>query len=536
MSAPIGLTFYYGFEKTEKSWEREIQRLSACNIRYLLVQNFYWEIFLKDESYRERTRRFLDVCARNDAKCLLTIIPSYTDYGFPGHHFGIFAEPETRKIIRAASEVTKQLVDCKALFGYYIDDEPPWRWNIKPESWKDLKQDFEKTYDVPFPETLEEASERQKAAYMKWILRNYVDYVKRFKKAVKDVDPNLKITICFSPAAYQSGFIKVANEVDFILVDLYPGWYGDPILYNRSAGFYAKINRNLLRRPFVFILQGHKIILGHQPTPEEILRWSQEVLREGAAGLGWLASDFYGTEGRFRPTYHNSAERWGAVEKACCEMKLYPPEAGDVAVIVPLESAYHGAFDFSYLCYAYHFLRNTGVPFTFLGDYEAKREVLSDYKVVLLAGQKYACGSFLKSLEEYVQDGGTLVASVRDLKFDENGESLAPYLTKIFGIEELQGLEHPNFYIVLAETFGDLKKSIDHLSIGKDGCFLRVKEGVKVLGRDNRSNRPVIISSNFGKGEAYYIGTNMFEASLHASIGWKWHNFFKEIIDKTRYT
>jgi len=59
---------------------------------------------------------------------------------------------------------------------------------------------------------------------------------------------------------------------------------------------------------------------------------------------------------------------------------------------------------------------------------------------------------------------------------------------------------------------------------------------VKVLGRDHRSNKPVIVSSKFGEGESYYIGTSMFEASLHASIGRKWHYFFKEIIDRARYT
>lgn len=536
MIEPIGLTYYFGFEKTEKAWESEIQRLSAHNIRYLIIQNFYWKTFLKDESYRKKTRRFLETCAENDAECLLTIIPSYTDYGFPGHRFGTFAEPETREIIQAASEVSKQLIDCEALLGYYVDDEPPWRWDINPKSWKGLKQDFEKTYGVSFPETLDKATEKQKSSYMKWIMSKYVDYIKRFKKAVKDVNPKLKISICFNPAAYQSGFIKVADEADFILVDLYPGWYGDRVLYKKSAAFYAKLNRDLIKRSFVFILQGHRIILGHQPKPEEILRWSQEVLCEGATGLGWLASDFYGTEGKFRPTYHNSTERWGAVEKACREMKVYPSETGDVAVIVPLESAYHEAFDFRYACYVYDFLRKVGVPFEFRGDYESTPEVLRDYKVVLLAGQRYAQDSFLESLEQYVRDGGTLIACVRDLEYREDEEPLTPYHEKVFGIEKIQAQKQLSRYIILTETFGNLREGEDHLSAGRENKLLTVKEDTMVLGRDRRSNMPIIVSSRVGNGEAYYIGTNMFEASLHASIGWKWHSFFKGIINKTRYT
>ncbi|RJS93931.1 hypothetical protein CW705_00890 [Candidatus Bathyarchaeota archaeon] len=521
--------------KRQRKLEREIQRLSACNIRYLLIQNFYWEIFLKDESYRAKTHLFLDVCAKNNVRCLLTIMPSYTDYGFPSHNFGVFSESKTKRIINAACEVSKELVDCKALFGYYIDDEPPWRWDITPESWRDQREDFEKNYEVPFPQSLEKATERQRAAYMKWILGKYTAYVKRFKKAVKNVNPNLKISIRFNPEAYQSGFIKVANEVDFILVDLYPGWFGDPVLYNRSVGFYSKINRDLLRRPFVFILQAHRIILGHQPKPSEILRWGQEALREGASGLGWLTSDFYGMEGRYRPTYYNSIERWGAVEELCREMKIYLSEVGDVAVIVPLENAYYGTFNFNYLCYAYHFLRSTGIPFTFLGDYEAKNKVLDDYKVVLLAGQKYACASLLKSLEAYIQNGGILVACLRDLRFNENGEPLTAYLTKVFGIRKLQAPDQARFYIVLTETFGDLKEGIDSLPVSKESILLMVRKDIKVVGKTSRSNKPIIVSSKFGKCKAYYVGTNMFEASLHASIGWKWHRFFKGIVDKTEY-
>ena len=170
---------------------------------------------------------------------------------------------------------------------------------------------------------------------------------------------------------------------------------------------------------------------------------------------------------------------------------------------MPLENAYYGAFNFNYLCYAYHFLRSTGIPFTFLGDYEAKNKVLDDYKVVLLAGQKYACASLLKSLEAYVQNGGILVACLRDLRFNENGEPLTAYLTKVFGIRELQAPDQARFHIVLTETFGDLKEGIDSLPVSKESILLMVREDVKVVGKTSRSNKPIIVSSKFGKGEAY---------------------------------
>ncbi|MCD6537716.1 beta-galactosidase [Candidatus Bathyarchaeota archaeon] len=113
--------------------------------------------------------------------------------------------------------------------GYYIDDEPPWRWDIDPKSWSRWREDFEGRFKVSFPESLDEASERQKASYMRWLLQKYIDYIRRFRKAVKNVNPDLKIAICYNPEAYRSGFIRTADEVDLILVDLYPGWMGDPI-------------------------------------------------------------------------------------------------------------------------------------------------------------------------------------------------------------------------------------------------------------------------------------------------------------------
>ena len=536
MDEPIGLIFYYGFEKGEDSWRLEIQRLTSCNIRILLIQNFYWRRFLREESYRERTRRFLDVCAESNAKCLLTFTPSYTDYGVVGHRFGVFSESETEGIIEAAGKVSRHLKGYEALLGYYIDDEPPWRWDIDPKSWSRWREDFERRFKVSFPESLDGASERQKSSYMRWLLQKYIDYIRRFRMAVKNVNPDLKIAICYNPGAYRSGFIRTAGEVDLILVDLYPGWMGDPILYNRSVGFYAKINRDLLRRPFIFVLQAHRIILGHEPKPEEILKWSEEALREGASGLGWLASDFYGSEGNFRPTYHNSSERWSAVEKACREMKTYKPLNGDLAIIVPLESAYHGALDFDYLCYAYNFMRSLKVPFTFLGDYEVNGDMLLDYKVVVLAGQRYSTRNFRDSLEDYVRDGGVLVACMHDLSFDDSGDPLTEFLSDIFGVEGISELKHPDIRILITEGFGGLRGMREFLPGSGMAHLLTVKDDVRVLGRERSSNKPVIVSSKIGGGEAYYIGTNMFRASLHASIGWKWHVFFREIIDKTRYT
>jgi len=48
-----------------------------------------------------------------------------------------------------------------------IDDEPPWRWDIDPKSWSRWREDFERRFKVSFPESLDEASERQKASYMR---------------------------------------------------------------------------------------------------------------------------------------------------------------------------------------------------------------------------------------------------------------------------------------------------------------------------------------------------------------------------------
>mgnify|MGYP000657408077 CR=1 FL=1 len=50
--------------------------------------------------------------------------------------------------------------------------------------------------------------------------------------------------------------------------------------------------------------------------------------------------------------------------------------------------------------------------------------MLLDYKVVVLAGQRYSIGNFRDALEDYVRNGGVLVACVHDLSFDDNGDSL----------------------------------------------------------------------------------------------------------------
>ena len=97
----------------------------------------------------------------------MTFTPSYTEYGFVGHRFGVFSKSKTEGIIEAAAEVSRSLKGYEALLGYYIDDEPPWRWDIDPKSWSRWREDFERRFKVSFPESLDEASERQKASYMR---------------------------------------------------------------------------------------------------------------------------------------------------------------------------------------------------------------------------------------------------------------------------------------------------------------------------------------------------------------------------------
>ena len=106
----------------------------------------------------------------------------------------------------------------------------------------------------------------------------------------------------------------------------------------------------------------------------------------------------------------------------------------------------------------------------------------------------------------------------------------------MFGIEGISKLKHPDIRILIAEVFGGLRGMREFLPGSGMAHLLTVRDDVRVLGMERNSKKPVIVSSKIGGGEAYYFGTNMFGASLHAYIGWKWHVFFREIIDKTRYT
>ena len=171
---------------------------------------------------------------------------------------------------------------------------------------------------------------------------------------------------------------------------------------------------------------------------------------------------------------------------------------------------------FNYINYCgtfYHYLQKEGVGADVL-SFDAD---LSKYKIVILPSAFLLRKEYREKLKAYVEKGGTLVATfLTGVKNEDNvgyTESLPAGLTDLFGVtvEEVEP--------IFSDNVATVEISMDTFTcLSDDGGWCDLLKGsAKMLGTyaDTYKKGSGILSENaFGKGFAYYIGTDLSESAM----------------------
>ena len=319
----------------------------------------------------------------------------------------------------------------------------------------------------------------------------------------------------------------LADQLDFISWDNYPFGNTDPALVSACHD----LTRGYLRKNFWVMEQmsgpGGWGELAPSPRPGRIREWTYHAIGRGADAIVYF---------RWRPCRYGTEQYWhgilnhdGSTNRRYDEIKTTRDElkrfedliAGttidaEVAFINDYDSRFafqyqrsNSAFSYTDLLMGlYRGLYNRNVPV----DVLSKDWDLPKYKLVVVPGQFVITEQRAKMLREYVANGGTLVMTFRSAVKDVTG--------LIFN-EPLPGLLQDVFGAVVKEYNSphmDEVNTILGIDAGIDGntsqarVWLDIMEprGAEVIAEYEAGfgrGEPAITRNRFGKGMAYYLGT-----------------------------
>ncbi len=341
-------------------------------------------------------------------------------------------------------------------------------------------------------------------------------------------------------------FYDLCRDLDFASWDNYPV-YGPPaILYNSAAG--ADVVRGYKQGKNFWVMEqtggpGGWGFFGRNPRPGEIRMMSWQQVAHGADGLLWFnwrtcsvgREQYYhgllGHDGRALRRYREAAQF--AREARALEPVLAGTNVkSDVAIIYNFDTVWATEIQPSFKNNSWfqNALQRFHSPLMRAGVNADVIDVDADfskYKIIVAPELYVLPDSVAKRLEQFVRDGGVLVADVRTGVKDEHNRcherTLPGLLSGVFGveIEEYEGMDGmgelpAEEYAVRAEgLISGEYKAVYYTD------WLQTK-GAEALAHYttpwHMESFAAATKNTFGKGKGYYIGTIIKETSFYDAL------------------
>jgi beta-galactosidase len=322
---------------------------------------------------------------------------------------------------------------------------------------------------------------------------------------------------------------KLASQLDFVSWDNYPFGGADPTGVSASHDLV----RGYLNKNFWVMEQmsgpGGWSDMSPAPRKGRIRAWTYHAIGRGADGIIYF---------RWRPCRSGLEQYWhgilnhdGSVSRRYYEIKQTRDELkrfehliegttidAQVAFINDYDSRFafqyqRGNQAFSYtslLLTLYRSFYNRNIPVDIISSIKD----LSRYKIVVAPALFVLTEDVAENLKEYVRSGGTLVITFRSAVKDATGliynEPLPARLQDVFGaIVKEYNSPHPDE----VTTLWGLSEAVDG-HCAKASVWLDIMElrGAEPLIKYDAGFMPggiAVTRNRFGKGTAYYIGTQM---------------------------
>lgn len=381
--------------------------------------------------------------------------------------------------------------------------------------------------------------------WRRFVTDQTADFCRFEVSAVRGANPELPVTTNFHMIE-SLDYRKLAEEIDIVSWDAYPTWHDkkDDVAIGSYFAFYHDLFRSLKRKPFL-LMESTPSATNWQPV--------SKLKRPGMHKLASLQAVAHGADSvqyfQWRKSRGSSEKFHGAVvDHAGHENTRVFRDVADlgrtladlsevVGAATPSETAILFDWDNRWAVKDAQGPRNSGIHYeeTVMAHYRAlwkqgvpvdivgSQEDLSSYKLII-APMLYLCREETgRTLEAFVENGGTLVTTYWSGVVDERdlchlGGFPGP-LRKTLGIwaEEIDGLhDHDVNGVVVPEGnalgFAGTFESRELCEI----VHLETAEALGYYSDDFYAGQPALTVNQLGRGQAYHMATRLGDEFLSA--------------------
>lgn len=388
----------------------------------------------------------------------------------------------------------------------------------------------------------------QNLDWRRFVSDQTIDFCKHEMLPLREVNPDLPCTVNMMDLYEGLDYREFAKVVDVISWDAYPTWH-DATSDAKTASWFAfnhDLFRSLKQKPFM-LMESTPSLTNWQPV--------SKLKRPGMHKLSSLQAVAHGSDTvqyfQWRKSRGSSEKFHGAVvdhaghehtrvfrDVASLGESLSRLEAV-VGTSVPAEAAIIFDWDNRWaikdaqgprnqgihyeetVMQHYHALWEMGVPTDIIGSFDD----FDSYKLIVVPMAYLLRAETGDKLEQFVRDGGTLLATYWTGVVDENdlchlGGFPGP-LRKTVGVwaEEIDGLhDHDRNAVIMAE--GNPLNLTGVFEI-HELCERIHVEGAEVIGvyqQDFYAGEPVLTVNELGKGKAYYLAARVSDSAFYEEL------------------
>lgn len=345
------------------------------------------------------------------------------------------------------------------------------------------------------------------------------------------------VTHNFMGFADKVDYYDLARQVDFVSHDQYPGGYyfNPPHLDSAGSAATLDIVRSYKNAPFWVMEQQSGItgweIMGRMPAPGQLSLWAAQSVAHGADAIAFFRwrSCAMGTEqywhgilphsGRPGRVYRELKALIAELAPIMEQMQGAMPRSG-VAIVYSFRQKYalgiqpqHPELDYLQQIMKYYTaFHEKGISVDFVQD----TQDLSGYALVVAPLQYLMTEELENRYFRYVEQGGHLVLTMRTGVKDEHNLAMTDHplpgrLAKLIGAEVEE-------YDCLMGTSGKVNYKGGEYDCHKWSDILvpGAAETVAVYASEYYQGQPAVTKNTFGKGTAWYVGTEPGEALMDA--------------------
>ncbi len=514
--------FYYNFPFPDE-WDTDLKKLQANGIGYI-IPNLDLQRVMDRADEKKRFLNFLDRMGEYGIKCVSRI----------GKPQGLYLDPEAqKKHLEFVKRAARGIGAHPSIYAFYLEDEPKGGAQCSAAEWAPYSREFEASIQG------EEATPMgRRLAEHKWRAAQYTKFIRQQAQIIKEINEDIKLTICFNiPAAVpRRNYVNMqdlAEHLDIILIDVYPGWQTEKYEHQYIIEFMTTLAKSLTNKEVWFVVGSHIILNLYEPSLDEIKLWASQAHERGADAIGWFAFDFvkwsdkYGSRGL--PTKIYSSQRWKLM------MQLSRDITAREVVRPAAEHTFLFAYDtvmsvYSHFHYipTYATLASGGADVSYLSDNSiiAGNADLGRFRYLLTTPTPVVREKIKVPLLDFVKNGGTIIGSCDDFVMNEQMRE-SSLRKDVFGIHEEESFPEED-RITLSQRMDTLPEGTQLTSYYKRIRVTKADDRSKIVGRWSDGS-PAIIETPIGRGRSIYVGTNLYWAALYPDPDPRWNTFLKSL-------